>query len=163
MRTIEVRSVFSEYDSPAELPADEKKLVEMAEAAAQRAYAPYSKFKVGAALLLINGKIITGNNQENMAYPSGLCAERVAAFSASAENPGVPMKTIAIVCSWEGSGNDDTLTPCGSCRQALMEYEHLHKQDIRILLTNGKGKVLVADSVQTLLPLAFRVDELKGR
>jgi cytidine deaminase len=163
MRKIEVRSVFSEFDSPADLPAEDRALVELAKHAALRAYAPYSKFKVGAALLLDNGKTVTGNNQENMAYPSGLCAERVAAFSASAEYPGVTMRAIAIVCSWEGSDDSDALTPCGSCRQALVEYEHLYNSNIRIILTNGTGRVLIAESVRSLLPLAFRVDKLKGR
>lgn len=155
--------MLMEYDSPAELAAEDLELVKLAAEAAENAYAPYSGFNVGAALRLANGVIVTGNNQENMAYPSGLCAERVTAFSASAKFPGVAMRTIAIVCSWEGSGADDALTPCGSCRQALVEYEHLYNSNIRIILTNGKGKVLVAESVRSLLPLAFRVDELKAR
>lgn len=155
--------MLTEYDSPEELPANDLTLVKLAAEAAGRAYAPYSKFNVGAALLLANGVTVTGNNQENMAYPSGLCAERVAAFSASAQYPGVAMQTVAIVCSWDGSGTDDALTPCGSCRQALVEYEHLYNNDIRVILTNGKGKVLVAESVRSLLPLAFKVDELKAR
>src|SRR3972149_7149828 len=119
MKKIEIKSFFEEYESANELSSEEKNLVEQALAAAENAYAPYSVFKVGAAVLLDNGKIVCGNNQENIAFPSGLCAERVAIFSASAQYPNVGIKSISVVCSSDKIKIDKPLSPCGACRQAM--------------------------------------------
>lgn len=161
MRKFDVSAEITEYDSRAELSPQEQELVEKAHDAASHAYAPYSKFHVGAALLLENGIVVTGNNQENMAYPSGLCAERVAIFAASAQYPGVPVKSIAIVCRSGEFEVDRPLSPCGACRQVMAEYEMMHGKSIRVILTGEKGKVQAIDSIKQLLPLMFYVGQLK--
>lgn len=138
-----------------ELNDEERALIENARQATFRSYAPYSKFKVGAAILLDNGIVISGSNQENVAYPSGTCAERSACFYAHSEHPGVGFKAIAIAAR----DNTDAfisnpISPCGSCRQALLEYEMLSKHDVAVYLC-GKDKVCILPSVKWLLPLAF--------
>lgn len=162
MRTIDITVKVTEYDSPSELPAHEQELLTAAKAATKNAYAPYSKFNVGAALLLENGITVSGNNQENMAYPSGLCAERVAIFSASATYPGVPVKSIAIYCQSDEFATD-TLSPCGGCRQVLAEYEMRFGSDIRLIMMGEHGKVQAVGSVRDLLPLVFKLEALKRR
>jgi cytidine deaminase len=157
----ELKTVFLEFDATEELPSEDKKLVIMARKAAETAYAPYSEFHVGAAVLLENGIYIKGNNQENVAYPSGLCAERVAVFAASSQYPGNAIKTIAISAKSKKFPVSSPVTPCGACRQVLAEYEHLQKQPIRIILTGEKGKVFIIDKVEDLLPLSFKADKLK--
>jgi len=156
-----LKIVFVEYDAVEKLSSEDKKLVIMAKKAAKTAYAPYSDFHVGAAVLLENGVIVTGNNQENVAYPSGLCAERVAVFAASSQYAGIAIKTIAITAKSTKFIVDSPVTPCGSCRQVLAEYEHLQKKPIRIILSGEKGKVFVIEKVDDLLPLSFKADKLK--
>jgi cytidine deaminase len=129
--------------------------MEMAVKARADAYAPYSNFKVGAAVLLLNGETVIGNNQENASYPSGLCAERVAIFQAGARYPGVPVNAIAISAS---SGNFDLKSPaapCGNCRQAIHEYEQHYNSPVKILMMGVSGEVFMCDSIADLLPLAF--------
>jgi cytidine deaminase len=157
----ELKTVFIEYDTVEELSSEDKKLIIMAKKAAETAYAPYSDFYVGAALLLENGVYVKGNNQENVAYPSGLCAERVAVFAASSQYPGVAIKTIAISAKSKKFKVNSPVTPCGACRQVLAEYEHLQKQPIRIILSGEEGKILIIDKVEGLLPLSFKADKLK--
>lgn len=138
-----------------ELSAVERRLVDAARAATYRSYAPYSHFCVGAAILLDNGELIEGANQENVAYPSGTCAERSACFYASARYPGVPFSCIAVAA--RGTDGDFTAVPtapCGACRQALLEYEVLAGRPVPVLLA-GRGCVYRIPSVQSLLPLAF--------
>jgi len=125
------------------------------------AYAPYSKFHVGAAILLDDGTIVKGNNQENVAYPSGLCAERVALFYASSSFPGKKILKIAISAMSEEFEVDYPITPCGACRQALLEYENNHESDIEVLLAGQSGKVIVVPSISWLLPLSFSEGKLK--
>lgn len=132
-------------------PDDHALLIE-AEKAMQTAYAPYSAFKVGAAVLLDNGRIITGNNQENAAYPSGLCAERVALFYAMSQNSSAKVKAIAVSCESVSNG---PITPCGACRQVIAEYEQKQGAKIRILMGNGGKKVYAAHSIESLLPFMF--------
>jgi len=144
-----------------ELPEIEKKLIEKAKSASVNAYAPYSKFLVGAALLLENGEIITGNNQENAAYPSGLCAERTAMFYANANYPDVPVTTMAVAAQNVGGFLKDPIAPCGSCRQVLLETEHRYGKKLRILLY-GASEIAILDSVKDLLPLSFSVEALKA-
>jgi cytidine deaminase len=163
MRTIDISVSLTEYDSPAELPQHEQELLEKARKAGELAYAPYSNFHVGAALLLENGVIVTGNNQENMAYPSGLCAERVAIFAAGAQYPDVAVKAVAVVCTSTSFTVDKPGSPCGACRQVLAEYEMRHGKNIRLLMMGEKGKVHAVNSIGQLLPLVFRMEELKKR
>jgi len=142
--------VISSYT---ELREEEKRLVESAKNAHKNAYAPYSQFKVGSAILLENGKMIAGNNQENIAYPSGMCAERVALYYANATFPGVKVKMIAVAAYFDGD-YVDRISPCGSCRQALQEAENRQKSPIRILLY-GKNEIYIVESVKDLIPLGF--------
>lgn len=161
MQQKELNVPYLEFDSPSELSAEDNALLEQARVALGSSYAPYSRYHVGAAVRLANGKIITGNNQENMAFPSGLCAERVALFAAAAANPGVAVTTIAITARSESFPVTEPVPPCGSCRQAMMEYEILSRQRIRIILAGETGKVIVIEGIDRLLPLAFRENGLK--
>ncbi len=138
-----------------ELTAEQKELVKLAREYTSHAYAPYSHFKVGAAIRLDNGVIATGANQENAAYPSGTCAERSACYWAGANYPEARFRTIAIACR----GTDGELcevpgSPCGACRQALLEYEKLAGEDVEVLLA-GRDVTYRLPSVKSLLPLAF--------
>lgn len=155
MKKIEIKTVFQEYESIEELSLEDRALVEAAKKAARDAYAPYSGFSVGAAVLLENASIVIGNNQENAAYPSGLCAERVALFAASASHPGVPVKALAITALSENFVVDKPVTPCGACRQVMSEYEQLSGDGIKVILSGKSGKILISENVKTLLPLSF--------
>lgn len=138
-----------------ELSTIEQKLVDEARNATLRAYAPYSKFSVGAAILLSNGEIITGANQENVAYPSGTCAERTACFYAHAQYPDARFQTIAIAArGTDGNELPQPISPCGSCRQSLLEYEMLAKGNVKVMLI-GADEIYILPSVKSLLPLAF--------
>lgn len=161
MKKLEFKTTIIEYPSVNELDQQDKALVEMAKEAASFAYAPYSKFSVGAALLLENGVYVKGNNQENVAYPSGLCAERVAVFAASANYPGIVIKAIAITAKSDSFIIETPISPCGSCRQVLAEYEHKQGRPIKIILSGEKGKILAISKVEDLLPLSFKEDKLK--
>jgi cytidine deaminase len=121
--------------------------------AAKRAYAPYSEFHVGAAVLLENGVVAEGNNQENVAYPSGLCAERVALFAANATYPEMAVEAIAVVALKKGE-IQDFISPCGSCRQVLLEVEKRYQKSIKIYLC-GKNETRIISSAEDLLPLSF--------
>ncbi|MCC8171121.1 MAG: cytidine deaminase [Parabacteroides sp.] len=136
-----------------ELPADERALVEAARAAALQAYAPYSEFRVGAAVLLENDVTVTGNNQENAAYPSGMCAERIALFYAGAQYPSVPVKALA-VAAWQNQAFVERISPCGGCRQVLLETEMRSGKPVRILLA-GKNEVTVISRAADMLPFGF--------
>ncbi len=154
MKTIDIVTPITavEYN---ELDSAEKALVDLAREATQRSYAPYSHFCVGAAILLDNGEIITGSNQENAAYPSGICAERTACFYAHSQYPEARFKAIAIAAR-DTSGNEVAapISPCGACRQSLLEYETLAKGDVKVLLAGAK-EIYILNSIKSLLPLAF--------
>lgn len=137
-----------------ELQEADKILVDKAKAATQSAYAPYSKFHVGAAVLMENGDIVTGSNQENVAYPSGTCAERTTIFYASASHPGMRFEKLAIAAFNNGDFVEEPVAPCGACRQAILEYEKLGGSPIEIILV-GKEKVYKVEGVRALLPLSF--------
>lgn len=138
-----------------ELTDSERRLVDTAREATGRAYAPYSKFHVGAAIELDNGEIVAGANQENAAFPSGTCAERSACFYAGATYPSSKFKAIAIAArDTTGQEVASPVAPCGSCRQALLEYETLAGHDVEVLLV-GAGCIYRVPSVKSLLPLAF--------
>lgn len=144
-----------EYESEKELSAADALLVKEAESSVKTAYAPYSKFRVGAAVLLANGKIIKGSNQENAAYPSGLCAERVALFAASSMYPGIDVKAIAVAVSSGNKNNTAPAAPCGGCRQVMAEFESMSKKKIKVLMKGRAKEIFVIHSVAELLPLAF--------
>ena len=137
-----------------ELDPESLQLVEEARRATENAYAPYSAFRVGAALLLENGEIITGNNQENAAYPSGLCAERVAVFYAGARYPDVPIVALALTARKPDGFTVEPAYPCGACRQVLLEAESRSGHPIRIIMA-GREKADVVTSVKELLPKNF--------
>lgn len=143
------------YASAKDLAKKDAELLVEAQKMVKLAYAPYSNFNVGAALLLENGKIITGNNQENAAYPSGLCAERVAIYSAGAHYPTSAVKTIAISVKSKSVVIKEPLSPCGACRQAIAEYENKFGKPIRIIMSGEKGQIYIAKSIESLLPLMF--------
>lgn len=163
MKRITITSTIEEYSSAAELNAEDRELLDRAREVGRYAYAPYSSFYVGAALRLANDIIVTGNNQENVAYPSGLCAERVAIFHAGASYPEVAVTAIAITCSSEKFSVNRPLSPCGACRQVISEYEKRSGKDIRIILSGDTGAVYVVPSMKDLLPLSFEADELKAK
>ncbi len=144
-----------------ELSKTEQELIEKAKDAFSIAYAPYSGFLVGASVLLENAKIISGNNQENVAYPAGLCAERVALFYAGSKYPEVGIKTIAISAKSKTFEIKDVVSPCGSCRQVMAEYQKKQEKNIRILLHSPNDDILIADSVEDLLPFMFNSEKLR--
>lgn len=151
-RDITVRIKQLAYD---ELSPADAELVEQARQATFRSYAPYSRFRVGAAILLSNGEVITGANQENAAYPSGTCAERSACYYAHARYPEARFLKVAIAArGTDGEFVDEPAAPCGACRQALLEYETLVGAPVEILLA-GRDKIYVLESVKSTLPLAF--------
>ncbi|MBL4576074.1 MAG: cytidine deaminase [Flavobacteriaceae bacterium] len=145
-------SVFESFD---ELSEDRQKLMLAAIEARKNAYAPYSNFYVGAAVLLENDEVVIGNNQENASYPSGLCAERVAIFQAGAKYPGVVIKSVAISASSKKNTLSEPAAPCGNCRQAISEYEVRQASAIELLLMGETGEVLKCSSISDILPLSF--------
>jgi cytidine deaminase len=161
LKKLDISIVLDVYDSIQELPQPIQKLMQAATEARERAYAPYSSFKVGAALQLENGVIVEGNNQENAAYPSGLCAERVAVFYAGATYPGVAIQNIALTVRSLNHIVAVPTPPCGSCRQALAEYEVNQKSPMMVYFMGETGHVVKANSVKDLLPLIFDSSFLK--
>ena len=144
-----------------ELSENEKQLVENAKSALKTAYAPYSGFLVGSSVLLENGEIINGSNQENVAYPSGLCAERVALFYAGAKYPDIKVETIAVSVLSKNFKVNDVISPCGACRQVMAEYEDKQEQSIKVILHSPTDEVLIANTVEDLLPFMFKSPLLK--
>ena len=154
MKKIQLNLEFTHatYD---ELDSQHQALIDAAREANTRSYAPYSHFNVGAAILLDNGEVITGANQENVAYPSGTCAERSACFYAHAQFPDARFKAIAIAArGTDGNELPQPISPCGSCRQSLLEYEMLAKGNVKVMLI-GADEIYILPSVKSLLPLAF--------
>lgn len=148
-----------EYDQLDELSEQQVLLVNSAIKATRDAYAPYSEYHVGAAVRLANGEIIIGSNQENAAYPSGMCAERVALFYAGARHPDVPVESIAIAAIHEGIVQEDPVAPCGACRQVLYEKESQGEGPMELILYGSK-KIQVLSRVTDLLPLPFKLVHL---
>lgn len=146
---------FQLYPNLESLPTIDISVVNKAFEAMDKAYAPYSKFKVGAALLLEDGQIIQGNNQENIAYPSGLCAERIALFHANAQFPEIAVELICIVAKGDLMPISQLISPCGACRQVMLESENRQNKPIRIILVNQDNRTMCIDSVQNLLPFGF--------
>lgn len=150
----EIKISFQEYSSIDELSAADKALVQAAIKAQKTSYAPYSKFNVGAAVLLADDTVVTGSNQENAATPSGLCAERVALFSANANYPGVPMEAIAIVGGPEMTICDTPATPCGACRQVMAQYQAHSRRPMSVLMVGAK-QIWKFACVDDILPFIF--------
>lgn len=143
-----------------ELDEISQHLIEVAKENTKKSYAPYSKYSVGAALLLENGQIVSGSNQENAAYPSGLCAERTAVFYANAMYPDIAPKVLAIAAFYNERFIEEPISPCGSCRQVLLETETRYKQNLQVLLY-GENRIYLIPSIKQLLPLAFNEQNLK--
>jgi len=154
-KTVQFSASFEYYADKEDLDSSDKKLMDLAIDARDRSYSPYSQFSVGAAVLLENGEIVTGNNQENAAYPSGMCAERVAIWSASALYPNVRVLKLALSGKSKLRLVDAPVSPCGACRQVLSEYESKQNSDIEIYFTGETGKVVKSASVKDLLPFSF--------
>ena len=146
---------YEVYDSIEELPQQDAELMRRAHEAARNAYAPYSNFNVGAAVRLANGDIVVGNNIENAAYPSGLCAERVAMFGAMARYPGVPIEALALTAYSDTQSVNEPVAPCGACRQVMVEVEQVSKRPLRVLCQGDTGPVMVFDGIESLMPFVF--------
>lgn len=155
MKTHKIETLLQIYDTLDDLPEHVQKLFSSAHDARLRAYAPYSKFMVGAALLLENGEIITGNNQENASYPSGICAERTALFYASSQFPDQKIITMAVVAGSLVHPTTQPIPPCGGCRQVISEYEVTQSQSIEIYFSGENGPVARSHSLENLLPFVF--------
>jgi cytidine deaminase len=157
---VEIRINIEEAASPENLSEKEQQVIAAARRAAANAYAPYSGFRVGAVLLLDNGELVRGNNQENAAYPDGLCAERVALFSANSNFPDAAVVMLAVAAMKDGEFLQEPVYPCGSCRQSLLESENRFGKPIRIIMY-GQNRIHIARSVRDLLPLSFDASFLK--
>ena len=152
---------YKVYDNISELPEDQQWLLNEAREVTSNAYAPYSKFQVGAVARMANGEIVAGSNQENASFPVGLCAERVLLASVSSLFPKVPIETIAISYKSEHQKSDHPISPCGICRQSLQEFEGRVSHSVQLILGGMEGPVYVIDSASRLLPLAFTSEELR--
>lgn len=155
MKEVKIETTLQVYDSISNLPEDIQQLMNSAIDARNNAYSPYSKFDVGAAVLLDNGKVISGSNQENASYPSGLCAERTAIYYAGATYPKAKMLKMALTASSQNQQTLKPIPPCGACRQAIAEYEIKQDNPIEIYFMGVKGKVVKSKSLANLLPLVF--------
>lgn len=160
MKEIDIHTTVQVYQID-ELPEQDRLLVEQAKAQVPTSYSPYSHFAVGAAAQMANGEIVCGSNQENAAYPSGICAERTTLFYAGAHYPDVPVTALAVACYTNGQFTFDPGAPCGACRQVMIECEERHHTPMRILLY-GQKAVYVFQTAKDLLPLCFVPDSLKG-
>ncbi|RYZ29914.1 MAG: cytidine deaminase [Chitinophagaceae bacterium] len=152
---------YKVYENISELPEEYQWLLNEAREVTSNAYAPYSKFQVGAVARMANGEIVAGSNQENASFPVGLCAERVLLASVSSLFPKIPIDTIAISYKSETQKSDHPISPCGICRQSLQEFEGRVNHPVQLILGGMEGPVYVIDSASRLLPLAFTSEELR--
>ncbi len=150
-----INITYSLLEDDSALSAEDNALLQEARSVTQNAYAPYSKFLVGAYAILENGEKVKGTNQENASFPVGICAERTLLSAASSFFPGVAIKTIAISYDHTNGTSSKPISPCGVCRQTLLEYESRQGESIRLILAGQDGKVIILDSVSSLLPLSF--------
>lgn len=155
MKKITISADLEVYNDETELPQDVQGLMTQAVEAREKSYSPYSQFRVGAAILLENGEVVTGSNQENASYPAGLCAERTAIFYTGAKYPESKILKMALTARSENHKVEVPTPPCGSCRQAIAEYEVKQDQPIEVFFMGEKGKVVKANSISDLLPLIF--------
>lgn len=160
MKEIKIQSTLYLYESLEALPKDVSLLMQEAIKAREKAYAPYSNFNVGAAILLDNGEIVTGNNQENASYPSGLCAERTAIYYAGSQFPNAKVLLMAISAGSKKNQTSKPIPPCGACRQSIAEYEIKQKAPIEIYFMGEIGKIMKSKSLADLLPLGFDMSVL---
>ncbi len=151
---------YQAFTNATELAPADRELLDRARKAVSTSHAPYSRYHVGAAVRLANGNIVTGSNQENMSFPAGLCAERVAVFAAVSNYPGVPVASIAITATADAFEVNRPVPPCGMCRQAIVEFEMKYGNKIRLILGGQTGEVFVVHGMETLLPLTFHEDGL---
>jgi cytidine deaminase len=161
MQKEEVRFGFELYESSKDLSSADLELIDAARKVTEKAYAPYSKFLVGAVAKLKNGETISGTNQENASYPVGICAERVLLASAAMLHTNIPIETMAIAYHNLNGESDHPVSPCGMCRQYISEYETRMKQPIRLILSGMNGKVIIVEKASHLLPLSFGGEDLK--
>lgn len=152
---------YKVYDNISELPEEHQWLLNEAREVTLNAYAPYSKFQVGAVARMANGEIVAGSNQENASFPVGLCAERVLLASISSLFPRIPIDHIAISYRSEHQKSDHPISPCGICRQSLQEFESRVGHPVQLILGGMEGPVYVIDNASRLLPLAFTSEELR--
>ena len=160
MKEIHITTKFKVFEDQTQLPENIQSLMQQAIEIRKKAYAPYSHFRVGAAIALDNGKIVLGSNQENAAYPSGLCAERVAIYQAGAIYPDAKIVTIAISAASDSNPTLSPIPPCGSCRQSIAEYEFIQDAPIEIYFMGESGEVYRSNSINNLLPLSFNSTSL---
>ena len=160
MQIEKVQFTYQVFDTADELQTEDKELLEKAYAAIEKAYAPYSGFRVGAAATLIDGSIISAANQENASYPVTICAERALLSTITSLKPDSQIKTIAVSYSDRKNNSNKPLFPCGMCRQAMLEYEKRNHEPIRIILGGKKGKVFILNTCETLLPFSFNAEDL---
>lgn len=155
MKKINLTTSYTLFDNLNELPKEVQNLFQKAVAIRDTAYAPYSNFQVGCVILLENDKIVTGNNQESAAYPSGMCAERVAIWNASSQYPNIKLLKLVITAKSNHKSVNKPIAPCGACRQSISEYEIKQTQAIEIYFMGETGKIIKVDSLSDLLPLSF--------
>ncbi len=161
MKVKNIKLSFEEYAEGEQLPINDSNLLAEARQAANNSYAPYSDFHVGAAVLLENGMVVRGSNQENASYPLGLCAERVAIFHANSAFPDIKILAVAITAKAQNFVTKSPITPCGACRQVMAETENRQSHPIRIVMMGQKGVTQIVDGIENLLPLSFREEKLK--
>ncbi len=155
MKEIKIETKLSVFDTFEELSKSEKEYMNQAIDSRKKAYAPYSKFQVGAAIVLDNGVVLQGSNQENAAYPSGLCAERVVIFYAGANYPNNKIVKLFISATPSDRDSENPIPPCGACRQSIAEYEIKQDLSIEIYFMGAKGAIHKSDSLKNLLPFMF--------
>ena len=154
---------IEEYQDHSHLPADSQELILKARDTCQHAHAPYSNFLVGAAVLMENGNIVAGSNQENSSYPLGLCAERVALFAAASRFPSVAVKKLAVTARIRGQKEFQAVSPCGGCRQVINEYQDIQTQPIEIIMEGPDETIWVASNIDMLLPFKFSAKHMDSQ
>ena len=160
MNTFNLSIDYESYQSITELPEHDQALCKQAEAALSSSYSPYSGFKVGTAIRLANGQVVLGSNQENVAYPSGLCAERVALFTIGAQHPGIAIESMAITAQTDNFQIINPITSCGGCLQVMAEFEQRQKTEIEVLFYCINGKILKLKGIKSLMPFVFIEERL---
>ncbi|MCB0559355.1 MAG: cytidine deaminase [Lewinellaceae bacterium] len=155
MKEITVSTKIKVYESAKELPDEYRTLLDSARAAVNQAYAPYSNFRVGAAVLLGNGSVVQGANQENAAYSMCICAERTALGNATMQHPGVAVAAIAVTVQSDKKAITQPASPCGACRQVISEMEDRQRKNMVVILQGSEGEVYLLDSGKALLPIGF--------
>lgn len=162
MATQTTQISYEVFTNIQDLPKDEQELLEEAREAMQTSYSPYSQFRVGAAVQLKNGDIVTGSNQENASYPQGMCAERNALFAAGSQGKGDQIAKIATIGTGHKEETTHPISSCGGCRQVIAEYQHRSKNPLVLLFSGNTGEIYRFVGAESLLPFAFQPDDLKS-